>query len=25
MGVAACDRMPDIVHLAEVVFDLLQE
>ena len=25
MSVAACDRMPDLVHLAEVVFDLLQE
>jgi hypothetical protein len=25
MSVAACDRMPDLVHLAEIVFDLLQE
>ena len=25
MSVTACDRMPDLVYLAEVVFDLLQE
>jgi hypothetical protein len=25
ISVATCDRIPDLVHLAKVVFDLLQE
>jgi hypothetical protein len=25
MRVTACDRVPDLIHLAEIVFDLLQE